>query len=58
MGSRILADVFVGLLEADGTSFLAQAPEWTPTLPSATPHQFTMVDLLTFTGDVNPLGDP
>lgn len=58
VGSRILAEVFVGLLEADGTSFLAQAPEWTPTLPSATPHQFTMVDLLTFMGDVNPLGDP
>jgi hypothetical protein len=27
------------------------------TLPSATPGDFTMVDLLRFVDDINPLGD-
>jgi len=60
VGSRILAEVFVGLLEGDSRSFLAQAPEWKPTLPSATPGQFTMADLIRFlgAGEINPLGDP
>jgi hypothetical protein len=55
VGSRILTEVFVGLLEGDSESFLAQAPEWTPTLGGR--EDFTMVDLLAFVGDINPIGD-
>ncbi len=57
VGSRILAEVFVGLLQGDPNSFLVQAPTWKPELPSATPGDFTMADLLTFVGDINPVGD-
>lgn len=55
VGSRILAEVFVGLLQGDPTSFLSQAPGWTPTLASAKAGDFTMVDLLTFVDDINPI---
>lgn len=56
VGSRILAEVFVGLLRGDPGSFLNLYPSWKPTLPSATPGDFTMADLLNFTGDLNPIG--
>ncbi|ADO67855.1 peroxidase family protein [Stigmatella aurantiaca] len=58
VGSRILSEVFVGLLEQDASSFLASNPQWTPTLPSARPGDFTMADLLTFAGDLAPINDP
>lgn len=57
VGSRILAEVFVGLLEADSSSFLASNPDWKPTLPAQVPGTFTMTDLLNFVGDLNPIGD-
>jgi hypothetical protein len=57
VGSRILAEVFVGILQGDSNSFLAQNPTWTPDLPAKTADTFTMVDLLNFVGEVNPLGD-
>ena len=57
VGSRILAEVFVGLLEADSSSFLACNPDWKPTLPAQVPGKFTMTDLLNFVGDINPIGD-
>ncbi len=56
VGSRILAEVFVGLLEADSSSFLMRNPDWKPTLPAEKPGMFTMADLLRFVGDINPLG--
>ena len=56
VGSRIAAEVFVGLLEADKNSFLAKKKDWKPTLPSASPGTFTIADLLNFVGDLNPLG--
>jgi hypothetical protein len=56
VGSRIIAEVFVGLLEGDRSSFLVQNPCWKPTL-GKTPGTFTMVDLLNFVGDINPIGD-
>jgi hypothetical protein len=56
VGSYICAEVFVGLLEGDPNSFLAADPDWTPTLPSATPGTFKMTDLLTFVGELNPIG--
>lgn len=46
LGSRIVSEVFVALLQGDPHSFLAQAPGWTPTLRAATPGTFTMADLL------------
>lgn len=56
VGSRILGEVFFGLLEGDPNSFLAKQPDWTPTLPSATQGNFTMVDLLRFVNEINPIG--
>jgi len=48
--ATIVAEVFVGLLQGDPSSFLRAAPAWTPTLPSAEPGRFTIVDLLRFAG--------
>jgi hypothetical protein len=56
VGSRILAEVFVGLVQLDSQSYLAQNPAWTPELPGATPGDFTMVDLMNFMGEINPIG--
>ncbi len=49
-GGRIVAEVLVGLLKGDPSSFLRQQPAWRPDLPSAEPGTFTMVDLLRFAG--------
>ena len=50
VGARIIAEVFIGLLQADPNSFLSRNPRWRPTLPSRAPGTFGMVDLLTFAG--------
>ena len=55
VGARIVGEVFVGLLKADETSYLATQPNWTPVLPSTIAGQFSMRDLLTFAGVVPPL---
>ena len=55
VGGRIVGEVFIGLLKADETSYLAARPNWTPVLPSATPGDFRITDLLTFAGVVPPL---
>ncbi|HEX3622670.1 MAG TPA: heme peroxidase family protein [Acidimicrobiales bacterium] len=47
---RIVAEVLVGLLSGDPSSFLRQQPDWTPTLPSAEKGTFTLPDLLRFAG--------
>jgi hypothetical protein len=49
-GGRIVAEVLVGLLAADPSSFLRAAPGWTPVLPGAQPGRFDMADLLHFAG--------
>jgi hypothetical protein len=49
-GGRIVAEVLVGLLQADPSSFLRAAPAWTPELPAAEAGRFTMADLLRFAG--------
>jgi hypothetical protein len=49
-GGRIVAEVLVGLLKGDPSSFLRQQPAWRPELPSAAKGTFTMVDLLRFAG--------
>jgi len=58
VGSRILAEVFVGLLQADKESFLNQQPAWKPILPAAQPGTFTMPDLLRFVNDLDPINEP
>ncbi|PIB12289.1 peroxidase [Streptomyces sp. HG99] len=50
VGSRIVAEVFAGMLAADPSSYLHNAPGWQPVLPSARPGEFTMADLIRFTG--------
>lgn len=56
VGARIVAEVFIGLLEGDATSYLRQDSSWTPSLPSASgPGKFFMTDLLRFADVVPPL---
>ncbi|MDP1768954.1 MAG: heme peroxidase family protein [Nitrospirota bacterium] len=55
VGGQIVGEVFVGLLKADRTSYLATERDWKPVLPSATPGEFHITDLLTFAGVVPPL---
>ncbi len=54
VGSRLVAEVFVGMLQGDSGSFMQQ-PNWKPNLPSSTPGQFTMVDMLRLVGDISPI---
>lgn len=55
VGSRILAEVFVGMLQGSPYSYLSEDPGWTPTL-GPTPGSFAMTDLIRFAGDINVLG--
>lgn len=50
VGGRIVAEVLLGLLSRDPASYLRLQPRWKPFLPSARPDEFTMPDLITFTG--------
>jgi Animal haem peroxidase len=45
VGGRIVAEVLIGLLRADPTSYLGREPDWAPTLPSAAPD-FGLADLI------------
>jgi Animal haem peroxidase len=49
VGGRIVAEVFVGLLQSDPGSYLAASPRWQPTLPGKD-GSFRMTDFLTFAG--------
>jgi hypothetical protein len=57
VGGTIVAETLVGLLDADPQSYLRQWPGWTPDLPRADPAakagDFTMIDLVAFTGDAD-----
>lgn len=55
MGSRIVGEVFIGLLKADTDSYLSANKRWKPTLPSAKRGDFEITDLLKFAGVVHPL---
>jgi hypothetical protein len=53
VGGRIVAEVFIGLLQLDNDSYLAANARWRPTLPARTGRvtgEFRMVDFLTFAG--------
>jgi Animal haem peroxidase len=52
VAGRIVAEVFIGLLQTDPSSWVARHPRWRPTLP-ATGDAFRMTDFLTF-ADVDP----
>jgi hypothetical protein len=56
VGSRIVAEVLIGLLENDINSYVVRNPNWTPILPSKVPGDFTMVDLINYVGNPNPIG--
>jgi hypothetical protein len=45
VGGRLVAEVLLGLLDADPESYRALAPEWEPTLPAAG-ERFGVLDLL------------
>lgn len=56
VGATLVAEVFVGLVHGDHQSYLwLKGKSWTPTLPSKTPGDFTMADLLRFVGDISPI---
>lgn len=49
-GSRIIAEVFIRVIDADAMTYRNMYPKWTPTLPSTQPGTFTIVDLLNLAG--------
>ncbi len=51
VGGRIVVEVFVRMLQEDADSILRQS-NWKPTLPSATPNDFKITDLLNMAGVV------
>ena len=53
VGGRIVAEVFIGLLQTDPNSFLVAQPSFRPSLPPGNTGTFTMNEFLTFAG-VNP----
>ncbi len=55
VGSRIVGEVFIGLLRADRDSYLSLNRNWKPTLPSAKAGDFEITDLLNLAGVVHPL---
>jgi hypothetical protein len=50
VGGRIVAEVLLGLLDGDPTSYRSATTAWTPTLPGERAGHFTMADLLRFAG--------
>ena len=56
VGASIVSEVFVGLVQGDPHSFLSVGgSQWKPELPSKTPGDFTMADLLRFVADISPV---
>jgi Animal haem peroxidase len=47
VGSAIVVEVLLGLIDADPESFLSVDPTWTPFL-GAVPHSFTLADLVSY----------
>jgi hypothetical protein len=54
VGGKIVADTFVRMLKRDATSYINVTGGFTPTLPSATPGDFTLADLVIFAGVTQP----
>jgi hypothetical protein len=49
VGGRIVAEVLIGLIQSDPSSYLVQKPSWTPSLTAAG-SSFRVKDFLTFAG--------
>jgi hypothetical protein len=54
VGARIVAETFVRVLKRDASSYLNVPGGFTPILPSSTPGDFTVADLVTFAGVTQP----
>ena len=52
VGGRIVAEVLLGLLDGDPTSYRNAETQWTPVLPGAQKGDFKVADLLNFAGVV------
>ena len=50
VGGRIVAEVLLGLLDSDPTSYRNADTAWKPTLPGEHEGDFTLADLLRFAG--------
>lgn len=48
VGGRIVAEVFIGILQGDPNSYLRKEPNWKPTLGQG--QEFEVADLLRFAG--------
>lgn len=53
-GGRLVAEVFTGIVQGDDDSFMSQK-NWKPSLGPVA-GRFTMVDMLRFVNDINPIG--
>jgi hypothetical protein len=49
VGGRIVAEVFIGLLQTDPSSYINVQPDWVP-MRTGNPEDFRMIDFLTFAG--------
>ncbi len=54
VGARIVAETFARILKRDPSSYLNASGGFTPMLPSATPNDFTVADLVNFAGVTQP----
>jgi hypothetical protein len=54
VGGRIVAETFVRILKRDASSYLNVPGGFKPILPSSTPGNFTVADLVTFAGVTQP----
>jgi hypothetical protein len=54
VGGKIVADTFVKMLKRDPTSYVNVSGGFTPMLPSVTPGDFTLADLMIFAGVTQP----
>jgi len=54
VGGRIVAETFARILKRDASSYLNALGGFTPVLPSVTPGDFTVADLVSFAGVTHP----
>ena len=52
VGGRLVGEVLVGIVDADGESYRAVDPGWRPSLPAPRTGRFGLSDLLTFSAEV------
>jgi hypothetical protein len=57
VGGRLVGEVLVGIVDADGESYRVVDPGWRPTLPAAQAGRFGLADLLAFSTEVAKAAD-